>query len=64
MKKNRRTLVMIGLVLMLTGALLTGCSEHHTTVAGALAGSPGDSVEFDVVRISPFFGGIAKGDPY
>ena len=36
----------------------------HNTVAEALAGSPRDFVDFEVVRISPFFGGIAEGDPY
>ena len=36
----------------------------HNTVAEALAGSPRDFVDFEVVRISPFFGGIVKGDPY
>lgn len=64
MKTNSRVILVIGLVIVLIGVLLAGCSETHTTVAGALSGSPGDKVDCDVVRISPFFGGISKGDPY
>jgi len=46
--------------VILVAMLLGGCAGAvHNTVAQAVAGSPGDFVNFEVVRISPFSGGVA-----
>lgn len=56
-------LVVAAIIIIAAVAICTP-QPTHNAVAEALAGSPGDFVNFEVVRISPFFGGIAQGDPY
>jgi len=53
----KRPLLLILITMML---LFSACgSAVHYTVAEALIGEPGDFVSFEVVRIDPFYGGVA-----
>ncbi len=46
--------------VILAAMLLSGCaSTTHTTVGSAFEGDFGDKVEFDVVRISTYGGGVS-----
>ncbi len=54
MKRILLSLLVIGILL------LSACGGAvHYTVAEALAGEPGDFIDFEVVRISPLYGGVA-----
>lgn len=55
MKRLLLSILVVGILL------LNACAPTpiHNTVAGAIAGSPGDFVNFEVVRISPSYGGVA-----
>ena len=47
------------ILLIMLGSLVACGSAVHYTVAAALTGEPGDFVNFEVVRIDPFYGGVA-----
>lgn len=65
MNKKKLAGIITGcIIVIIIIVAVTTPRTTHITVAGALAGSPGEFIDFEVVRISPFFGGIAKGDPY
>jgi hypothetical protein len=62
-----KKLLSISIIILTTSLLLfSACAPAitHKTVASALSGSPGDGVNFEVVRISPFYGGVAGGNPW
>lgn len=63
-KKKLATIIVACTIAIIVIVVIATPRLTHNTVAEALAGSPGDFVDFEVVRISPFFGGIAEGDPY
>jgi len=63
-KKKLAGIIIVCVIAIIVIVAITIPKPTHNTVAEALAGSPGDFVNFEVVRISPFFGGIAQGDPY
>ena len=46
-------------VMLLFSASACAPTPIHNTVAEAVAGSPGDFINFEVVRIDPFYGGVA-----
>ena len=65
MNKKKLAGIIIGCIIAIVIIVaVTTPRTIHNTVAEALVGSPGEFVDFEVVRISPFFGGIAKGEPY
>jgi len=65
MSKKKLVGIIIGCIIVIVVIVaITTPRTTHITVAEALAGAPGDFIDFEVVRISPFFGGITKGDPY
>ena len=65
MSKKKLAGIILGCIIAVIVVIVIATPRPtHNTVAEALAGSPGDFVDFEVVRISPFFGGIAEGDPY
>ena len=62
MKKKAIIPIVIASIIIIVLVVVCASKPTHTTVAEALRGSPGDFVDFEVVRISPFFGGITRGD--
>jgi hypothetical protein len=63
-KKSIIPVIIAVIIIIIAVVVVSAAKPTHTTVEQALNGSPGDSVDFEVVRINPSPGGIAKGDPY
>jgi hypothetical protein len=63
---KRKPIILIVIAVIIIIAVVGVCVSKptHTTVEDALNGSPGDSVDFEVVRIRPSAVGIANGDCY